>query len=71
MTIHVSASLKEPGPITLDFSQTFGDFGVRRKLEIFLITPGEFYGWIIYHLEDIYENVTSYDNHLLGLHNKV
>ena len=28
-------SLKEPGPITSDFSQTFIDFGVRRKVVFF------------------------------------
>ncbi len=27
--------LKEPGPIASDFSQTFGDFGIRRKLIFF------------------------------------
>ena len=27
--------LKEPGPIASDFSQTFGDFGIRRKLVFF------------------------------------
>ena len=27
--------LKVPGPIASDFSQTFGDFGIRRKLIFF------------------------------------
>ncbi len=49
---------KELGPIAADFSQTFWDFGIRRKL-----TPGEFCGWKVYPLEDINENVTSYGNH--------
>ena len=67
--------LKEPGPITSDFSQTFGDFGIRRKLVLFSLPlvnfPGEFYSWKIYRSEDINENLTSYGNHKLGLHNKV
>ena len=29
--------LKVPGPIASDFCQTFGDFGIRRKLIIFLL----------------------------------
>ncbi len=53
--------LKEPGPIISDFSQTFRDFG--RKLLFFSLPPGEFYGWKMYRLDDINENVTSYGNH--------
>ncbi len=41
------------GPITSDFSQTFGDFGIRRKLVFFSLSQGEFYGWKMYRLEDI------------------
>ena len=39
-TLHIL--LKVPGPIASEFFQTFGDFGIRKKL-IFLITLGEFY----------------------------
>ena len=59
----VNLLLKEPGPITSHFSHTFGDFGIRRKLGIFLITPGKFYGLKMYCLDDINENVISYGNH--------
>ncbi len=54
-------NLKEPGPITLEFSQTFKEY--QKKACIFLITPGEFYSWKVYRLENINENVTSYGNH--------
>ncbi len=54
--------LKVPGPIASNFSQTSGDFD-QKKAHIFLITPGEFYSWKMYRLEDMYENVTSYGNH--------
>ncbi len=53
---------KVPGPIASDFSQTFRDFGIRRKIVFFVITRGEFYSWKMYRLEDN-ENVTSYGNH--------
>ena len=43
----LNISLKVPGPIASDF----------------LITPGEFYSWKMYHLEEINESVTSYGNH--------
>ena len=36
---------KEPGPIASDVFQTFWDFGIWRKLIMFLITLGEFYSW--------------------------
>ena len=55
--------LKEPSPLASDFIQTFWDFGYQKKNFIFLITPVEFYGWKMYPLEDIHENVTSYGNH--------
>ncbi len=41
--------LKEPGPITSDFSQTFGDFGIRRKL-VFFSLPLD---WWILRLENV------------------
>ncbi len=53
----MSWHLKESGPIASEVVQTFGDFG------IFLITPGEFYSWKMYCMEDMNENVTSYGNH--------
>ena len=56
-------NLKEPGLIASDFFQTFWDFGIRRKLIFFPITPGEFYSWQMYRLEDSSENMTSYGNH--------
>ena len=36
---------------------------VSKESLYFLITPGEFYSWKIYRLEDNNENVTSYGNH--------
>ncbi len=52
--------LKEPGPI---FSPNLPRFWYQKKACIFLITPGEFYSWKMYRLEDINENVISYGNH--------
>ena len=54
--------LKEPGPIAYDFFQTFGDFGIRRKV-IFFSLPLVNFTAENYRLEDINENVTSYGNH--------
>ncbi len=45
------------------FFSNFRRFWYQKKACIFLITPGEFYGWKMYRLEDINENVTSYGNH--------
>ena len=55
--------LKEPGPIASEFCSNFLRFWYQKKAHIFLIAPVEFYGWKIYGLEDINENVTSYGNH--------
>ncbi len=35
LKLQVFSMLKVPGPIASDFSQTFGDFGIRRKLIFF------------------------------------
>ncbi len=45
------------------FFSNFQRFWYQKKIHIFLITPGEFYSWKMYRLEDINENVTSYGNH--------
>ncbi len=42
------------------FFSNFRRFWYQKKAHIFLITPGEFHSWKMYHLEDINENVTSY-----------
>ncbi len=55
--------LKVPGPIASDFFQTFGDFGIRRKLIFFSLPLVNFTAEKIYRLGDINENVTSYGNH--------
>ena len=45
---HAGGTLKEPGPITsLIFLKLW-----EKKACIFLINPGEFYGWKMYCLED-------------------
>ena len=38
-------------------------FWYEKKAHIFLNTPGKFYGWQMYHLEDVNENMTSYGNY--------
>ncbi len=45
------------------FFSHFWRFWYQKKAHIFLISPGEFYSWKMYRLEDINENVTSYGNH--------
>ena len=55
--------LKVPGPIASDFSHTFGDFGIRRKLMFFSsllvnFTAEKCTVWKIFS-----ENVTSNGNH--------
>ncbi len=52
-----NVSFKKPRPIASDFSN-FMRFWYQKNAHIFLITPGEFYSWKMYHLEDINENVT-------------
>ncbi len=46
-----------------NFLSNFRRFWYQMKDHIFLIIPGEFYSWKMYHLEDINENMTSYGNH--------
>ncbi len=60
--VHCSVIAKEL-PDRLRFFSNFQRFWYQKKAHIFLITPGEFYSWKIYRLEDIDENVTSYGNH--------
>ncbi len=47
----------------LRFFSNLRRFWYQKKAHIFLITPGEFYSWKMYCVEDINENVTSYGNH--------
>ena len=54
--------VKESGPIASDFLHTV-EILVPEESSYFLITFGEFRGWKMYRLEDIYENMSSYGNH--------
>ena len=47
-----------------DFFQTF-EILVSQESSYFFITDVKFYGWTMFRLEDIEENVPDYGNHLL------
>ena len=49
-------------PDCFRFFPYFPRFLLSGESSYFLYTTGEFYNWKVYHLEDINENVTSYDN---------
>ncbi len=51
--LYTLGCLKVPGPIASDFFSNFQKFWYQKKAHIFLITPGEFYSWKLYCLEDI------------------
>ena len=53
--------LDEPGLIVSEFCQTFEI--LQEEAYIDLITPGKFYSWKMYHLEDISESMTGYGIH--------
>ncbi len=45
------------------FLSSFLRFWYKKKAHIFIINTGEISSWKMYRLEDINEDVTSYDNH--------
>ena len=53
-----------PGPIASDFFFfKLSEILVSEESSYYFITPGEFYNWKMYCLENINENMTSYGNH--------
>ena len=55
--------LKEHSPIFSTFFKLFGDFGITKKSHIFLMTHSKFYGWKVFCVESISENLPGYGNH--------
>ena len=63
-------TLKGAQSYFFNFFQTSEDFAITRKL-IFLITCVKFYGWNVFCLEYINENMPGYGNHKLSLRSNV